>query len=59
MTKYSIAIEGLIATRCSVVTTQTMGLRDIHISRYRDGASHTWNGRGNLPDWLQRAVNAG
>ena len=27
--------------------------------RYKDAQGHTWNGAGTLPDWLQRAVNAG
>jgi len=27
--------------------------------RFRDAQGHVWDGRGDLPDWLQRAVNAG
>lgn len=27
--------------------------------RFRDAQGHVWDGRGALPDWLQRAVNAG
>jgi len=26
---------------------------------YRSADGRTWDGRGELPDWLQRAVNAG
>ena len=26
---------------------------------YRDAWGHTWNGSGDLPEWLQRAVAAG
>jgi DNA-binding protein H-NS len=26
---------------------------------YRDAWGNTWNGRGDLPEWLQRAVAAG
>ncbi|MCM3609494.1 H-NS histone family protein [Cupriavidus pauculus] len=26
---------------------------------YRDAQGQTWDGRGDLPSWLQRAVNAG
>ena len=26
---------------------------------YRDAWGNTWNGSGDLPDWLQRAVAAG
>ena len=27
--------------------------------RYRDALGQTWDGRGEMPMWLQRAVNAG
>lgn len=27
--------------------------------RFRDAQGHVWDGRGALPEWLQRAVNAG
>ncbi|KAI3590499.1 hypothetical protein D9X30_3984 [Cupriavidus sp. U2] len=27
--------------------------------RFRDAEGHVWDGRGDLPNWLQRAVNAG
>jgi DNA-binding protein H-NS len=26
---------------------------------YRDALGHTWDGQGELPDWLRRAVAAG
>ncbi len=29
------------------------------VIRFRDANGHAWNGVGELPDWLQRAVNAG
>ncbi|WP_231906816.1 DNA-binding protein [Cupriavidus sp. D384] len=29
------------------------------VVRFRDADDHVWNGVGDLPDWLQRAVNAG
>ncbi|MGN5478218.1 H-NS family nucleoid-associated regulatory protein [Cupriavidus basilensis] len=29
------------------------------VERYRSADGRTWNGQGELPDWLQRAVNAG
>lgn len=28
-------------------------------ARYRDAIGNEWNGQGMVPDWLQRAVNAG
>jgi len=29
------------------------------VIRFRDANGHAWNGVGDLPDWLQRVVNAG
>ncbi|AQV94101.1 DNA-binding protein [Cupriavidus necator] len=26
---------------------------------YRDAAGQSWDGQGEMPDWLRRAVNAG
>jgi len=26
---------------------------------YRNADGHSWDGRGDMPDWLQRAVNSG
>ncbi|MDF3839984.1 H-NS family nucleoid-associated regulatory protein [Cupriavidus basilensis] len=28
-------------------------------ARYRNAEGQTWDGQGAMPDWLQRAVNAG
>ena len=30
-----------------------------HRARYRSADGRTWDGQGERPDWLQRAVNAG
>ncbi|RDJ98148.1 H-NS family nucleoid-associated regulatory protein [Cupriavidus lacunae] len=30
-----------------------------HAICFRDAYGHAWNDHGKLPDWLQRAVNAG
>ena len=29
------------------------------VARYRSADGRTWDGQGEQPDWLQRAVNAG
>ncbi|WP_423194601.1 H-NS histone family protein [Cupriavidus sp. H18C2] len=29
------------------------------VIRFRDASGHAWDGVGALPEWLQRAVNAG
>lgn len=59
MAKHGIAIDDLIAAGCFAATTPTMGSGDVQPLRYKDAEGHTWDGRGRLPDWLQRAVNAG
>ncbi|WP_414437083.1 H-NS family nucleoid-associated regulatory protein [Cupriavidus necator] len=35
------------------------GSGEAHPICFRDAAGHSWDGRGDLPEWLQRAVNAG
>jgi DNA-binding protein H-NS len=31
----------------------------VHVVLYQDATGHTWDGNGDLPDWLRRAVAAG
>lgn len=59
MAKHSIAIDDLVAAGCFAATTQTTSCQKVHPIRYRDAEGHAWDGRGDLPDWLQRAANAG
>ncbi|HWV06677.1 H-NS family nucleoid-associated regulatory protein [Ralstonia sp.] len=33
--------------------------RTVQKVRYRSADGQTWDGEGDVPDWLQRAVNAG
>lgn len=33
--------------------------RSLSKARYRSADGQTWDGEGEMPDWLQRAVNAG
>ncbi|MGT2512268.1 hypothetical protein [Cupriavidus basilensis] len=60
MAKHRITMDSLIAAGC--FTTQfcsSAGTQPSSSISYRDADGHTWNGEGNLPEWLQRAVNAG
>ncbi len=59
MAKHSIAIDDLVAAGCFACTTPTASHQKVHPIRFRDADGHTWDGNGNLPEWLQRAVNAG
>ena len=59
MAKHSIAIDDLVAAGCFASTTPTTSHQNVHPIRFRDAEGHSWDGHGNLPEWLQRAVNAG
>nr|WP_315594231.1 H-NS family nucleoid-associated regulatory protein [uncultured Cupriavidus sp.] len=55
--RHGISFEQLEAAGCFIPK------KSVEISkktvRFKDAQGHTWNGAGVLPDWLQRAVNAG
>ncbi|AQV92652.1 histidine biosynthesis protein [Cupriavidus necator] len=59
MAKHSIAIDDLVAAGCFAATTPTTSPQKVRPIRFRDAAGHSWDGHGDLPEWLQRAVNAG
>ena len=58
MAKHSIAIDDLVAAGCFAATTPSTSQK-VRPVRFRDAAGHSWDGHGDLPEWLQRAVNAG
>ncbi len=49
MDEYGISIEDLAAAISA----------DEAIPKYRDAYGNTWDGTGERPDWLTRAINAG
>lgn len=53
MARNGISYEDLIQAGCFDDN------RTEEVPRYRSADGQTWNGRGEMPDWLQRAVNAG
>lgn len=59
MAKHGIAIDDLVAAGCFAATTLTTDHQKVHPIRFRDAGGHSWDGQGDLPEWLQRAVNAG
>lgn len=59
MARHGIAIDDLVAAGCFASTTPTDCHQKVYPIRFRDADGHTWDGIGNLPEWLQRAVNAG
>lgn len=55
--RHGITIEQLVAAGCfSHAEANTKS--DKH-SKYMDANGHSWDGSGPVPEWLQRAVNAG
>ncbi|MFP3756267.1 H-NS family nucleoid-associated regulatory protein [Cupriavidus sp. SIMBA_020] len=57
MARHGITIEQLFEAGCF-----SSAVSDIVIAKsvmYRDAAGNTWDGIGDVPEWLQRATNAG
>jgi DNA-binding protein H-NS len=52
MEEYGITDEALAAS----VQADNRAAREV---QYRDAYGNTWDGQGDLPDWLRRAVAAG
>lgn len=59
MAKHGIAVEDLVAAGCFAATTSAASHQKPNPIRFKDAQGHSWDGRGDLPEWLQRAVNAG
>jgi len=57
MAKFSVTLEDLVAAGC--FTTDVASSQSKVVARYRSADGQGWNGEGALPEWLQRAVNAG
>ncbi|QQX88954.1 H-NS histone family protein [Cupriavidus necator] len=53
MARNGISLEDLVKAGCF-----SEGSAELKVA-YRSADGQTWDGRGELPDWLQRAVNAG
>jgi DNA-binding protein H-NS len=57
MAKHGITEENLVSAGC-FGDTSVGAIVEMRV-QYRDADGHSWNGEGALPEWLQRAVNAG
>lgn len=53
MVRNGISFDDLVRTGCFEDATKPP------VVRYRSADGRAWDGEGELPDWLQRAVNAG
>lgn len=58
MARLGLTYEHLVAAGC-FDAPGVAGGPPSSVIRFRDANGYTWNGVGDLPDWLQRAVNAG
>ncbi|MBT2180941.1 H-NS family nucleoid-associated regulatory protein [Ralstonia thomasii] len=52
--RYGLAYADLTAAGCFPPLRRASSK-----ARYRSAEGQTWDGEGDMPDWLQRAVNAG
>lgn len=52
--RYGLKYADLVAAGCFPGRR-----RSLPKARYRSAESQTWDGESDMPDWLQRAVNAG
>ncbi|WP_459574850.1 H-NS family nucleoid-associated regulatory protein [Cupriavidus sp. 8B] len=53
MVRNSISFDDLMRAGCFADAAKPQAVR------YRSADGRVWDGKGELPDWLQRAVNAG
>lgn len=58
MARLGLSYEQLLAAGCFAAPGVAGGSAS-GVIKFRDAAGHAWNGVGDLPDLLQRAVNAG
>lgn len=58
MAKHSVSFDDLSAADCFARITNRGKDFEMPV-RYKDAQGHVWEGVGPLPDWLQRAINAG
>ena len=56
MAQHGLTLSDLQATACFTETPPTPSPGAV---RYRNAHGQGWDGRGAMPDWLQRAIHAG
>jgi len=55
MVRHGLSFDDLVAAGCFSLPSQ----RAPAVVRYRNAQGQTWDGEGEVPDWLKRAMNAG
>lgn len=60
MAQHGLTLADLIAAGCFDVRSRKAGeKKPERVAQYRSADGQSWDGEGDMPDWLQRAVNAG
>ncbi|MEM5432585.1 conserved hypothetical protein (plasmid) [Cupriavidus taiwanensis] len=59
MADYGLTMEELAAAGCFDPPPPPPPPAPPPVVCYRNAAGQKWDGQGEMPDWLQRAVNAG
>src|SRR5690242_16971185 len=58
MARHGVTFEALEAAGCFFKSNFAHEVQPAQMC-YRDAQGHSWDGKGDMPDWLKRAVNAG
>ncbi|WP_042876585.1 H-NS family nucleoid-associated regulatory protein [Cupriavidus necator] len=59
MADYGLTMEELAAAGCFDPPPPPPPPAPAPVVCYRNAAGQSWDGQGDMPDWLRRAVNAG
>ncbi|WP_116387032.1 H-NS histone family protein [Cupriavidus oxalaticus] len=59
MADYGLTMEELAAAGCFDPPPPPPAPAPPPVVCYRNAAGQSWDGQGDMPDWLRRAVNAG
>lgn len=59
MAQNGITYDQLLTAGCFAGSAPSRLIEEHKTILYRDATGNVWDGTGKLPDWLQRAVNAG
>nr|WP_316669305.1 H-NS family nucleoid-associated regulatory protein [Ralstonia sp. LMG 19083] len=60
MAQHGLTLADLIAAGCFEVRSRGAADKEPgRAAQYRSADGRSWDGEGDMPDWLQRAVNAG
>lgn len=60
MAQHGLTLADLVAAGCFAERGRQAGQKELgRVARYRSADGQSWDGEGDMPDWLQRAVSAG